>query len=390
MSRKRDRPPIARPGIREGSYEQRYHDMIRLRGEANPSLLPEVITVLRSQSGEVVVAAPVITAQAVLGILFNGALMIGMIGVAGMLAMWLTRVILGAVGLETVANFIWMLVLGTGVGVSVLDVYWSVRGAFPRGHLLAVPLATFVGLGAAALLAHWYWGGEYPDRWQLWVRYAVSLEWSMVAVMLAMMAVFETLTTGSFELLDKEKVARSAFIRHGRAAIEELSALLLEEMRGRGIPFESLMCSQCLTRLTLEREPMLGVSYPRCRACGRVLCREGNWTVAGEVVAALWQDQGQERFRRDDRLYINWSRRRSLFDFDAVEIVRADDAEIERFVMQASGDTDERRRGHVKEMICRIRPECTISSHTEHMLKHTFGAVERLPANRKASSREVE
>ncbi len=364
--------------------------MIRLRGEANPSLLPEVIAVLRSQSGEVAVAAPVITVQAVMGILFNGVLMIGMIGAAGMLAMWLTRVIPGAVGLETVANFIWMLVLGTGVGVSVPDVYWSVRGAFPRGHVVAVPLATFVGLGVAVLLAHWYWGGEYPDRWQLWVRYAVSLEWSMVAVMLAMIAVFETLTTGSFELLDKEKVARSAFIRHGRAAIEELSGFLLKEMRSKGIPFESLMCSQCLTRLTLAKEPVLGVSYPRCRACGRVLCREGNWTVAGEVVAALWQDQGQERFCRDDCLYINWSRRRSLFDFDAVEIVGADDAEIERFVMQASGDTDERRRGGLKEMTCRIRPECSISSHTGHMLKHTFGAVERLPANRKASSREVE
>src|SRR6185295_18517069 len=79
--------------------------------------------------------------------------------------------------------------------------------------------------------------------------------------------------------------------------------------------------------------------------------------------------------QQDGLIPVNWSATRKLFDFNAVEIVRATDEEVERFAVQVGNDTDPTRQPGYKEMQCVILPQCQLSENTWRILQRTFGQV---------------
>ncbi len=81
-----------------------------------------------------------------------------------------------------------------------------------------------------------------------------------------------------------------------------------------------------------------------------------------------------ERVQQDGTWRVNWLARRTLFDFDEIEIVRATDEDVERFVVQAGNDTDEFRQSRYREMSCKIVLDCRLSGNTLRILKNTFGS----------------
>jgi hypothetical protein len=82
-----------------------------------------------------------------------------------------------------------------------------------------------------------------------------------------------------------------------------------------------------------------------------------------------------EQVNQGEILRVNWLIRRTLFDFDEVEIVRANDEDIERFAVQVGNDTDIIRQPSYKEMRCVISSNCELSENTKRILQHMFGQV---------------
>jgi hypothetical protein len=144
-----------------------------------------------------------------------------------------------------------------------------------------------------------------------------------------------------------------------------------------------IWCPRCLTRFTAieiglpPEKPTL--YYYGCRACGQ--SREV-LHLRGGVTAVLDNAGTVEQLPQVEGLYVNWLRRRSLFDFDRVEIVQATDEEVERFAVSLGNDTDETRRARYQGMECAISPGCELSTNTLRVLQYTFREAEQsLQAN---------
>ena len=95
----------------------------------------------------------------------------------------------------------------------------------------------------------------------------------------------------------------------------------------------------------------------------------------GEIIAVLDSRMTAAQGEQDDTLRVNWLARRTIFSFDAVEIVRATDEEVERFAVQVGNDTDPARRNCYQTMSCRVFPDCTLSDNTLRILQRTFGQI---------------
>jgi hypothetical protein len=139
-----------------------------------------------------------------------------------------------------------------------------------------------------------------------------------------------------------------------------------------------LLFPRCLVhpgphRADLPLQP--DVTYYGCRAChqSRAFIDCPQSVVA--VLDAAWQGaQG----RQGGSLHVNWLVRRSLFDFDRVEITRATDEDVERFAVQVGNDTDLFRKPRYAQMRCVVNPRCGLSENTLRVLESTFGRVETL------------
>lgn len=135
-----------------------------------------------------------------------------------------------------------------------------------------------------------------------------------------------------------------------------------------------LLCPRCLTRF--DARPInlpWGVSftYYGCRVCGQ--SREfQEWR---KVVAVLDKSWTELYAPQGDRLRLNWLQRRSMFDFDRVEIIKAGDQEVERFAIQVGNDTDPFRRPRYLRMSCVIGPDCHLTKNTLRVLRSMFGQV---------------
>lgn len=140
---------------------------------------------------------------------------------------------------------------------------------------------------------------------------------------------------------------------------------------------DQLLCPRCLTRFgahSLDLAWGVSFTYYGCRACGqsREFLEEINQVVA--VLDTAWLEV---QLQQHDTLRINWLVRRSLFDFDRIEIIQATDEEVERFTVQVGNDTDSVRESHYKQTRCIIGPKCHLSENTLRILRHTFERVEQ-------------
>ena len=149
----------------------------------------------------------------------------------------------------------------------------------------------------------------------------------------------------------------------------------ISEDTTRRLESKTTLCANCLVRsqrfeFNLPRSGTIAYyGCPRCRQSHDFR------TWPGGVAAVLDRRPGSENVEADGQVRVNWLLRRELFDFDWVEIIRATDEEVERFVVQVGNDPNELRRPRYEAMRCIIGPECALSENTLRILEHTFGQV---------------
>lgn len=132
------------------------------------------------------------------------------------------------------------------------------------------------------------------------------------------------------------------------------------------------LCPRCLRRCGRHSVTVAGdmaIVYYGCR-----MCEQSHVLWPGQVVAVLDADM-PGNVERADPFRVNWLTRHFLFDFDEVEIIRATDEEVERFVVQVGNDTDPVRTGRYQHMPCRIGPDCHLSENTMRVLTSVFETV---------------
>ncbi len=138
----------------------------------------------------------------------------------------------------------------------------------------------------------------------------------------------------------------------------------------------TLLCPYCWVHSGKHQAnvPWIGdVTFYGCRACGqsRNLIKSDKY----RLVARLDRSSLEEQTNLDMTIQINWIKRPQLFDFEEVEIIKASDEDVERFVVQVGNDIDLTRRLRYCEMECKISVECRLSENTMRILRRTFGEV---------------
>ena len=93
-------------------------------------------------------------------------------------------------------------------------------------------------------------------------------------------------------------------------------------------------------------------------------------------VAAILDSQTDQAISESIGLVrVNWLALKQPFDFDRVEIRRASDEDVERFVMQIGNDTDPFRRPRYKTLRCLVSPQSQLSENSLRILRQRFGEV---------------
>jgi len=138
-----------------------------------------------------------------------------------------------------------------------------------------------------------------------------------------------------------------------------------------------LRCSRCLgwgVDFTVSLSPLKSLTYYGCQSCGQ---SQHFFKFEGQVVAVLDSAMTAPRVEQAAVLRVNWLARRTLFSFDAVEIVRATDEAVERFAILVGNDTDSMRQPRYQEMRCLVSADCDLTENTLRVLRRTFGEVYR-------------
>lgn len=138
---------------------------------------------------------------------------------------------------------------------------------------------------------------------------------------------------------------------------------------------DTLLCLRCLVYCgahPIDLPWQSDLTFYGCRLCQQSRDLQPRPDL---LIAVLDQNMAVERKSENQTLRVNWLQRRSLFDFDRVEIVQASDEEVERFAVLVGNDTDPVREPRYRGMICKIGPECQLSKNTMRILEHTFGEV---------------
>jgi hypothetical protein len=138
-----------------------------------------------------------------------------------------------------------------------------------------------------------------------------------------------------------------------------------------------LLCPRCLTRFCAHSINLpWGVSftYYGCRVCGQ--SREFlEWPKVVAVLDTTWAELYAQQ---DDQLRLNWLQRRTLFDFDRVEIIQASDEDVEHFAVQVGNATDPFHKLRYPQMSCALGPDCHLSENTLRILRRVFGRIEQI------------
>jgi len=136
-----------------------------------------------------------------------------------------------------------------------------------------------------------------------------------------------------------------------------------------------LLCPDCLVsfaRYEVDLGRLASMAYYGCRKCGqsrRVL------ETDRKVVAVLDADWRETRAERTGYLRVNVLLDQPLFEFERVEIIKATDHQVERFVMLLANDDDAGRQAHYSRAICLLGPQVALSQNTLRLLAHTFASV---------------
>ncbi len=136
-----------------------------------------------------------------------------------------------------------------------------------------------------------------------------------------------------------------------------------------------LVCPDCLVYCTAHPVQIKTLNTAYTYGCRN--CRQSRefLEVTGPVIAVLDRQMLQKSEPQGESLRANWLAHRTLFDFDAIEIINATDEQVERFAVQIGNDTDPLRQPKYKQMSCHISPKCRLSENTIRILRRTFGQI---------------
>jgi hypothetical protein len=137
-----------------------------------------------------------------------------------------------------------------------------------------------------------------------------------------------------------------------------------------------LLCPRHLVRCSAHAVRLsehTSFTYYGCRACGQ---SRAFLEWPGKVVAVLDVEMAEEWKQEDSTLRVNWLVKKSLFDFDCVEIIQTTDEEVERFAVQIGNDTDAFRQRRYQKMRCVVVPNCRLSENTLRILRSLFRKVQ--------------
>lgn len=136
------------------------------------------------------------------------------------------------------------------------------------------------------------------------------------------------------------------------------------------------ICPDCWVgcgQLWIDRPWRSDWQFYGCRNCRR--SRE--LLDRSQEMVVLLDNRSSGLSYNDGLIRANWFTRRTLFDFDSIEITQATDEEVERFAVQVGNDTDPLRRSRYPQMRCTIGPDCQLSTNTLRILQSRFGQVEQ-------------
>jgi hypothetical protein len=95
------------------------------------------------------------------------------------------------------------------------------------------------------------------------------------------------------------------------------------------------------------------------------------------VVAVLDQQEPRAVWRDGAVLRVNWLAQKEPIEFDAVEVFRASDDDVDAFVKCARYETIKQVQRRLRKMRCVISAQCRFArpETTKMNLEHTFGFV---------------
>ena len=176
-----------------------------------------------------------------------------------------------------------------------------------------------------------------------------------------------------------QELARTGLPTKRSIAIWLLLSICEETKERLAKEADNLLCPRCLVHcspLEIGLPELDTVEYYGCYACHQSSDFQP-WPSRG-VVAVLDRNEDKEKIQEDDQIRVNWLVRRTLFDFDRVEIIKATDEEVERFAVQVGNDTDKIRDSRYEKMTCLVSSHCFLSENTIRILEYTFSSVERV------------
>lgn len=149
----------------------------------------------------------------------------------------------------------------------------------------------------------------------------------------------------------------------------------IETTKRIGSDLSRFLCKRCLTRCKKHRVKVStgnSVRYYGCRSCGQ---SRDLLDVPKQVVVILDGEMPSDRILHNGVLRVNWFTQQALFDFQAVEVRKTDDEELERFCVQVGNDTDETRKLNYGKVLCEVSSNAGISDNSLKILRSMFGEV---------------
>lgn len=150
---------------------------------------------------------------------------------------------------------------------------------------------------------------------------------------------------------------------------------------GKDLPDQTayLLCPNCVVTCGKNRVRLSwnqSITFYGCQKCyqSRKFVERPE-----QIVAVLDADMKLQHKQNEtgDLLWVNWLKKKTLFEFDRVEIIKATDAEVELFAVQVGNDKDRKRKSRYKKMVCTVDTACVLSENTRRILEKMFGRIDR-------------
>ncbi|RMH70542.1 MAG: HEAT repeat domain-containing protein [Gemmatimonadetes bacterium] len=137
----------------------------------------------------------------------------------------------------------------------------------------------------------------------------------------------------------------------------------------------TLMCRDCFTRVTHEKVPLNRWFTGDIYYCNR--CKQIEPLLHGihTIIAVLDEQQEKTLVINGTRAEVNWLKIKTIFDFDGVEIRRANNPEIEQFCAQIRKHPDPQWQERFRAIPCTVHPSLQFAPSTQAILTGTFTTI---------------